>query len=69
MRLTDMITYTINHQLQVDVIVQVKTTAQWSQIIKQCPYTKGDTSNLYITFLSSPPVKKATPEIIAACTQ
>ncbi len=69
MRLTDMVTHAISHQLQVDVVVQVKTTDQWSQIIKQCPYSKWSTDNLYITFLSSPPIKKATPEIIAACTQ
>ena len=39
-RLTDMITHAIHHQLQIDVVVQIKTAAQWSQIIKQCPYSK-----------------------------
>ena len=68
-RLTDMITHAIHHQLQIDVVVQIKTAAQWSQIIKQCPYSKWSTDNLYVTFLWSTPIKKSTPEIIAACTQ
>lgn len=82
-RLTDMITHAINRMFQLDVVVQVKTVDQRKQIISQCPYSKArpegspkgsnalgvDVSNLYITFLWSKPVKKATPEIVAACTQ
>lgn len=68
-RLTHMISHMISQTRDLDIPVQVKTVDQWRQIIKSCPYSKWNTDNLYVTLLSSPPVKKWTPDLIAACTQ